>query len=79
MSEGFLELRELVISAPFVPIALMFLVLFSVGTGAWRTRWTRSLCVVLVAAVLGAFTVGVFPHQDRGQEWSEVLFNGQLL
>jgi len=28
---------------------------------------------------VGTFVVGIFPHQDRGQEWSEVLFNGQLL
>ena len=79
MGEGFLELRELLFARTFVPVGAMLFLLVSVGTGGWRTRWVRTTGVVLLAAVVGTFVVGIFPHQDRGQEWSEVLFNGQLL
>ncbi len=72
--ESLLELRDLVLTWEFLPVAAVFLLLFTVGSGAWKTRW-RKTCWVLGFLLLGAsFAVGVQRH-----EWGEVLFNGQLL
>lgn len=79
MKESLLELRELVLATTFVPLAVLLLLVFSAGGGLWRPRWKRLVWLVSLAAVIGAFSVGVLPHKERGQEWSEVLFNGQLL
>jgi hypothetical protein len=79
MKESLLRLRELVLTASFLPVAVVFVLLATAGAGLWKGRWRRVAWALSVAAVLGAFLVGVLPLGERGQEWREVLLNGQLL
>jgi hypothetical protein len=79
MKESLFELQGLVFVRTFVPVAVILLLLASVGGGVWRPRWKRLVWAVSLAAVISLFAIGVLPHGERGREWSEVLFNGQLL
>ena len=72
--ESLLELRDLVLTWEFVPVAVVFVMLLTVGAGAWKTRWGKTLWVLGLALLGVSFAVGVQRH-----EWGEVLFNGQLL
>ena len=93
-NESFLELLELVNSTDFVSLACVLAVVVLVGSGlagsvARRFAWLRGGAVrpwirglfwaATVAAVVATFYLGVMPHGERGSEWGEVLFNGQLL
>jgi len=72
--EAWEELLEVALEWSFLPVALGLLLLCVVGSGAWRTRWRKSL--LLLGLVLWGFALyfGIQRH-----EWGEVLFNGQLL
>lgn len=72
--ESLLELRDLVLTWTFVPVALMFLLLATVGSGAWKVRWRRTVWIVGFLLLGASFAIGIQRH-----EWGEVLFNGQLL
>jgi hypothetical protein len=93
-NESLLELWELVNSRDFVSLACLLLIAVAVGSGlleavARRSRglaaamerpWIRGLLwTAAMAAVAATFYLGVMPHGERGSEWGEVLFNGQLL
>lgn len=93
-NESLLELWDLVYSRDFVSLGLLMALVVLVGSGlaglivkrAARVRsalerpWVRGLCWSVVLVVVGAtFYFGVMPHGERGSEWGEVLFNGQLL
>lgn len=79
MNESLLQLRELVFSVSFIPVAVVLALLVTAGAGFWKARWRRVAWALSIVAVLGAFLVGVLPRGERGQEWREVLLNGQLL
>lgn len=72
--ESLLELRDLVLTWEFLPVACVFLLLFAVGSGAWRPRWRRTVWLLSFLLLGVSFAVGIQRH-----EWGEVLFNGQLL
>ena len=93
-NESLLELWELVHSTDFVSLACLLAVVVIVGSGlagsvAQRFAWLRGAPVrpwirglfwtATMAAVVATFYLGVMPHGERGSEWGEVLFNGQLL
>lgn len=79
MKEGLLQLRALIFSTAFLPIAAVLFLLATAGAGLWKGRGRRLLWGLSLVAVLGAFALGLMPRGERGQEWKEVLFNGQLL
>jgi hypothetical protein len=72
--ESLLELRDLVVAWEFLPVGLVFLLLFTVGSGAWKPRWRKTFWMLGFLLLGASFAVGIQRH-----EWGEVLFNGQLL
>ncbi|GAB6063235.1 hypothetical protein [Deferrisoma palaeochoriense] len=74
MPEWVLELRELFWDANFIPLGMGLLIVLTVGTGLWNTRWRRTVWLVGVALMGMTLYLGLARH-----EWGEVLFNGQLL
>ena len=72
--ESLLELYELIAESTFIPVALLLLVLVTVGIGVVRNRFPRSLFLATLIALGVAMYFGLGRH-----EWGEVLFNGQLL
>ncbi len=74
MPEGLRELLELVLTWSFVPLAAAAALVLAVGSGAWNTRWRRTMWVLGLTLLGVTLYLGVARH-----EWGEVLFNGQLL
>jgi hypothetical protein len=65
---------DVVLQWSFLPVGVAVLLLVTVGTGLWKTRWKRAAWVVGLGLLGFALCFGLQRH-----EWGEVLFNGQLL
>ena len=72
--ETLLELRDLLATWTFLPVAAALVLLVTAGTGLWKTRWRKIVWAAGLVLLAVAFVVGIQRH-----EWGEVLFNGQLL
>ncbi len=72
--ESLRELKDLLISWSFLPLALAIAVLLTAGTGAWKPRFGKILWIATAGLLATAFVLGLRRH-----EWGEVMFNGQLL
>ena len=72
--EDILEFLDAANNWASIPLGLAILLLLTAGSGLWKPRWIRLIWGFGFVVLALSFYFGVSRH-----EWSEVLFNGQLL